>query len=119
MSIDTVPADLLAQIRDALSRIHPRTYPVALRVRYAGTGPTLASCELWTGDADLLWARRATIDVTAGATMPDVEQAVLATGYCYALTRDGRPAWRFDANHGGIYALDITLNDAGPHPLAP
>lgn len=101
------PAELTAQIRSVVEEWHPGTCPVSFRVRLAGTGPALASCEVWSGDADVLWGHRADLQAGVGVTMLDLERALVAAGYIYRLTAAARPAWRFDAN-GAVYTLDIT-----------
>jgi hypothetical protein len=39
--------------------------------------------------------------------MLDLERALVTAGYTYDLTPAARPAWRFDANGGGVYSLNI------------
>lgn len=39
--------------------------------------------------------------------MLDLEHALVTAGYAYALNPDGHPRCRYDANHGGLYTLDI------------
>ncbi|MCF4122065.1 hypothetical protein L1785_13865 [Antribacter sp. KLBMP9083] len=101
------PAALVEQVRAPVEEWHPRLHPVSVRVRLDGTGPELSSCEVWTGDADTVWARRADLVAAAGHTMLDLERALVAAGYVYDLTPDGRPKYRFDANDRR-YTLDIT-----------
>ena len=101
------PVELACEVRALAEDLHPRLHPVSVRVRLAGTGPALASCEVWTGDGDALLAHRADLSAAVGHTMFDLERALVAAGYVYDLTPDGRPKWRFDANHSGLYTLDI------------
>ncbi|WP_125776182.1 hypothetical protein [Antribacter gilvus] len=101
------PVELLREVRHLAASLHPRLHPVSVRVRLAGTGPALASCEVWTGDGDAMIAHHANLPSAVGATMLDLERALVAAGYAYALTGDGRPKWRYDANRGGLYLLDV------------
>lgn len=96
----------MARLRALAGEIHPRTYPMAVRVRLDGTGPELASCEIWTGDADALWCRRGDLPA-AGHTMLALERALTAAGFAYGLTEDGRARYRYDANDG-VYTLDLS-----------
>lgn len=100
-------AGLTAQVQATVEELHPRTYPVSVRVRLAGTGPALAACEIWAADTTLRWTHRADVPAGIGATMLDLERSLVAAGYIYGLTHAARPAWRFDAN-GSVYTLDIT-----------
>jgi len=107
MTDPALPVELVEQVLALVEEWHPRTHPVAVRVRLAGAGPALASCEVWTGDGDALLAHRADLTAAVGRTMLDLERALVSVGYVYDLTPDGRPKYRFDANGGGIYTLDI------------
>lgn len=102
------PVELVRQVRALVEEWHPQTHPVAVRVRLDGNGPALATCEVWTPDAEVLWVHRADLPAAVGQTMLDLERAVVVAGYVYDLSGDGRPKWRYDANHGGVYSLDIT-----------
>ncbi|MCF4119965.1 hypothetical protein L1785_03140 [Antribacter sp. KLBMP9083] len=101
------PVELLREVRALAEDLHPRLHPVSVRVRLSGSGPALASCEVWTGDGDALLAHRADLPAAVGATMLDLERALVIAGYVYDLTPDGRPKYRYD-NRGGLYTLDVT-----------
>jgi hypothetical protein len=104
---DSPTGTLVARVRALADGIHPRTYPMAARIRLRGTGPELASCEIWTGDADALWARRADLPAAVGHTLLDLERAFTAAGFAYGRTADSRARYRYDANDGGTYTLDL------------
>ncbi|GAB3162143.1 hypothetical protein GCM10027059_14150 [Myceligenerans halotolerans] len=107
MTTTAPPVDLVRQVRAVVEEWHPRAHPLTVRVRLEGTGPALASCEVWTGVGEAPWDHRADLPAGVGATMLDLERAVVAAGYAYDLTPAARPAWRFDANGGGVYSLNI------------
>ncbi|GAB4084028.1 hypothetical protein GCM10028784_06580 [Myceligenerans cantabricum] len=108
MTLTAATADLVRQVRGLAHELHPRLYPVSVRVRLAGTGPALALCEVWTGDGDAMWVRRCDLPAAVGRTMLDLEGALIEAGYVFDLTEERRPKWRYDANGYGTYTLDIT-----------
>jgi hypothetical protein len=102
----TPPVELVGEVQAVADGLHPLVHPVVVRARRGADG-LLTSCEIWTGDAYALWACRATLPAAVGLTLLDVEYAVVAAGYVYSETDDGRPRWRFDRNDGGVYALNV------------
>lgn len=111
MTPSAPPADLAQQIRATAEEWRLGAPLLAVRVTLTGTGPRLATCELWTGDAAGDWNRRAALPDGVGATMLNVESAAVLAGYAVDLTEEfsngPRARWRHDAN-GNVYSLGIT-----------
>ncbi len=111
MTPSAPPANLAQQIRATVEEWHPGTPLLAVRVTLTGTGPSLATCELWTSEAAGPWTRRSELPDGVGATMLDVESAAVLAGYAIDLTNEfsngPRARWRHDAN-GNVYTLGIT-----------
>ncbi|GAB3173499.1 hypothetical protein GCM10027059_44630 [Myceligenerans halotolerans] len=87
----------------AVERWHTSGSSTAVRVRFAGTGPALADCQVWAETPGTDWARRASIDLPDGITMPDLANA----GYAFPRTAGNEPRWRVDANGAMTYTLDV------------
>lgn len=110
MTTTAPPAGLPRQIRATVEEWRPATPLLAVHVTLTDTGRVLI-CQLWTGEFSGAWACRADLHDGVGATLEEVESAVVLAGYVYdfagQFAGDRSAHWRHDVI-ADTYTLDIT-----------
>jgi hypothetical protein len=103
MTTSAPPAGLPRQIRATVEEWRPATPLLAVHVILADSGHAL-TCQLWTGDLSGAWACRAELHDGVGATLEEVESAVVLAGYVYDF------AGRFDGDRSAHWGHDSTTD---------